>query len=178
MGEGRKRSWGSDPGATDRPTGRRLSVPEAADALGISADAVRSRIKRGTLQTEREGGRVFVVLGAGEATARAQPTNAQGATDPPTDQAADDLREQVRYLREQLRREQDAHEQTRRLLGGALERIPAIEASEAPEAPRTPETATEKPEGTPPRSDSPGPQSEATAPRRGLAKLWRRWFDG
>ena len=114
MGEGRRE--GGDRGAPDQPTdptGRRLTVPEAARTLGISADAVRSRIKRGTLATEREGGRVFVVLGASFATDRARPTNAQAASDQPTDHAAGDdlLRQQMQAriddLREQLRREQE-----------------------------------------------------------------------
>ena len=50
---------------TDRPgsTDQRLTVPEAAELLGITAEAVRMRIKRGTLHSERRDGRVFVVLG-------------------------------------------------------------------------------------------------------------------
>ena len=159
MGEGRRGD--SDRGATDRPTGRRLPVPEAAEALSITADAVRSRIKRGTLHAEREGGRVFVVL---------------GATDPPTD-PTDDLREQVRYLRDQLRREQDAHEQTRRLLGGALERIPAIEAPQ--DQPESPQTVEEEPGGSP-RPDAAGPQTATDSPPASdIARpWWRRIFGG
>jgi hypothetical protein len=40
----------------DRTTDRmlRLTVPEAAGAMGISAEAVRQRIKRGTLTTEKD----------------------------------------------------------------------------------------------------------------------------
>jgi len=40
----------------------RLSVDAAATRLGISPDAVRSRIKRGTLWAVRRNGRVQVVL--------------------------------------------------------------------------------------------------------------------
>lgn len=146
-------------------------MPEAAEALGISADAVRSRIKRDTLETEREGGRVFVVLGA---TDQAQPTNAQDATDQPiTGAAADDLREQIRYLREQLRREQDAHAEARRIIAGLVQRVPAIEApqDQPPEARDAPETAREEPGDAPPRSNAPGPQEGAE--RR---PWWRRVF--
>ena len=136
---------GDDWGATDHTD--RMTVREAADRLGITQDAVRSRIKRGTLASGHEGGRVYVLVGD------------QGASDQPTDygdQSAarvDDLREQVAYLRDQLRREQDAHAEARRLLAGALERIPAIEAPESAASPgptytpmdrgEAPETGTE-----------------------------------
>lgn len=41
---------------------RRLTVAEAADALGITETAVRQRIGRATLPTERADGRVYVLL--------------------------------------------------------------------------------------------------------------------
>ena len=153
------------PGPTDQGTGqapgRRLTVPEAASALGISADAVRSRIKRETLETVREGGRVYVVLGGPD---RAQPTNRPGATDQPTD----DLREQVRYLREQLRREQEAHAEARRIIAGLVQRVPAIEApSDAPGPPSGGED-------TPGRGDD-IPDRPAGPERR---PWWRRMFGG
>ncbi len=40
----------------------RLSVDAAAERLGITPDAVRSRIKRGTLWAVRRDGRVQVVI--------------------------------------------------------------------------------------------------------------------
>jgi hypothetical protein len=84
-------------------------------------------------------------------------------------QADDDLREQVRYLREQLRREQDAHAEARRIIAGLVQRIPELEAPREAEARETPETATAETEGTSPRSDAPGPQTGAQ--RR---PWWRR----
>jgi hypothetical protein len=151
--------------------------------LGISADAVRSRIKRGTLTTVREGGRVFVVLGGPD---RAQPTNRPGATDQPTD----DLREQVRYLREQLRREQEAHAEARRIIAGLVQRVPAIEApQEARESPVSPgpsDTPTPAPEeaqeaAEPPRDRTNRLQQELLETRQLLEDersrpWWRRWF--
>src|SRR5438045_754354 len=40
----------------------RMTVPEAATHLGISAEAVRARIHRGTLQHTKEEGSVYVLL--------------------------------------------------------------------------------------------------------------------
>jgi hypothetical protein len=64
---------GEDPGRNTRQV---LSVPEAADALGVTVDAVRSRIKRGTIAHERQGGRVYVSLNADRPgqVATSQPT--------------------------------------------------------------------------------------------------------
>jgi hypothetical protein len=42
---------------------QRLTVPEAADALGVTPEAVRTRIQRGTLRSVRERGREFVLFG-------------------------------------------------------------------------------------------------------------------
>src|SRR5829696_6819516 len=65
MGEGR---------ADEPQTNQRLTVAQAATTLGITEGAVRSRIKRGTLRTAKEGGTVFVLLG-GSTSAANQPTN-------------------------------------------------------------------------------------------------------
>jgi hypothetical protein len=53
-----------------RGTRRRLTVQDAADALGVTVDAVRSRVKRGTIAHERESGRVYVLLGGDESHPR------------------------------------------------------------------------------------------------------------
>jgi predicted nucleotidyltransferase len=41
---------------------RRLNAQEAAEALGVSVDAVRMRVRRGTLDSEHENGRLYVWL--------------------------------------------------------------------------------------------------------------------
>ena len=58
MGDGRTDEPRDEPQADQR-----LIVAQAADALDITEGAVRSRIKRGTLPTVKEGGTVYVVLG-------------------------------------------------------------------------------------------------------------------
>ena len=56
---------------------RRVSVAEAAEVLGTTVEGVRGRIKRGTLEVEREGERVFVLLPADQSTDRARPADDQ-----------------------------------------------------------------------------------------------------
>jgi hypothetical protein len=119
-------------------------VAEAADALGITVDAVRSRVKRGTIDHERKGGRVYVLLGADES----RPGHDQD-TDQVSDQGAreseDRTAELITTLREQLQAERQAHAEARRLLAAALERIPPqLEApSEARESDVSPEPTGE-----------------------------------
>lgn len=80
----------------------RLTVPQAAARLGMTEAAVRGRIKRRTLRSERESGTVYVLLEGDEPT-----INRDEPTGQPTDQyeRIEDLHEQVAYLREQLDRE-------------------------------------------------------------------------
>jgi hypothetical protein len=119
-------------------------VAEAADALGITVDAVRSRVKRGTIDHERKGGRVYVLLGADEA----RPGHDQD-TDQVSDQGAreseDRTAELITTLREQLQAERQSHAEARRLLAAALERIPPqlVAPSEVRESDVSPEPTGE-----------------------------------
>ena len=65
------------------------TVPEAAEILGISHEAVRARLKRGTLLREDIEGKVYVRLAAG-LDERPDKTDKSPA-DQPTDQLADQL---------------------------------------------------------------------------------------
>ena len=150
MGEGR----------TDRPGPyqQRLTVRDAAKVLGISEGAVRMRIKRGTLPSTREGGRLYVLL------------NIDPTADPerPHDRTHDRTSELIATLREQLEAERQAHAEARRLLMAALERIPP--QLEAPSETReSPQTATEGQSGT---TAPPEPQEGVRRP------WWQRWFGG
>jgi hypothetical protein len=155
-----------DPGPDTR---RRLSAAEAADTLGITVDAVRSRVKRGTIDHVRVGGRVYVLLGDDESRpGRNQHTDQVGdqRTRAPEDRTA----ELIATLREQLQAERQAHAEARRLLAAALERIPAIEApAETPEAS---ETLEEEPERAEPHPATGGAQEGVQRP------WWRRIIGG
>src|SRR5215218_10783138 len=93
---------------TDRPepNQRRATVAEAAVLLGISEGAVRMRVKRGTLPSTREGGRLYVLL------------NVDPTPEPerPHDGTHDRTSELIDTLREQLEAERQAHAEARRLL--------------------------------------------------------------
>jgi hypothetical protein len=133
----------------------RLTVAQAAASLGITEGAVRSRIKRGTLPTAKEGGTVFVLLGGGTSQAN-QPPNI-GVPGDQSDLIAS-LQDQIRYLREQLDAEREARTEERRrhdtIVAQLTSRIPSIEAPQ--EDSEAAETAEEGPERAEPRSATGG----------------------
>jgi hypothetical protein len=124
---------------TGRDLDRALTVADAASALGITQDAVRKRIRRGTIQSEKdESGRIYVYVPASETVHKTD----QDTSQPPSDSAAliSAKDETIAALRDQLEAERQAHAEARRIIAGLVERIPAIEApSEARESPQTAE---------------------------------------
>jgi hypothetical protein len=129
---------------TDQPTNRRVTVAEAATLLGLSEEAVRSRLKRGTLRKEKASdGTVLVVLGAeGSSLGYGRPTSGQ-PTDPSTQiELVEALRDQASFLRQQLEQEREANRENRRIIAGLVQRVPELEA--APEPRESLETATEE----------------------------------
>ncbi len=156
---------------------QRLTVAQAAARLGITEGAVRSRIKRGTLPTTREGGAVFVLLGGGTSQANQSPYR-----DKPTDQQpglVEELRDRVASLERQLERHGDETERLHQIIGRLTqtnaEQARAIGAIEAPAAEgptEDAETVEEAPEGTSPRSAAGDAQEAAQRP------WWRRMFGG
>jgi hypothetical protein len=172
-------------GRTGEPqANQRLTVAQAAASLGITEGAVRSRIKRGTLTTTKEGGAVFVLLGDGTSQAN-QPTN----TDVPDDQFVAQLLDRVASLERQLERREDETERLHQIIGGLAQAnaeqartIRAIEAPrEAGEA-EDAETVEEEPEAPvspgPTETPTPAPEEIQTPTQRpqggGLRGLRRR----
>jgi hypothetical protein len=155
----------------------RLTVSEAAGVMGISAEAVRQRIKRGTITTERDAsGNVFVLLAAEQADSthtNADRMRPNGDRSHDSTELVEELRDRVRSLETQLSEERTANRENRRLLAAALERIPAIEAPQEtpPEARDSDLTPFEKAaKGDTPPGDTGQPRAERS--------WWQRWFGG
>jgi hypothetical protein len=118
------------------------------------------RVKRGTLPSTRDGGRLYVLL------------NIDPTPEPerPHDGTHDRTSELIDTLREQLEAERQAHAEARRLLAAALERIPALEApSDDRESPQTVEEE--------PQSAEPHPAT-GEAQESVQRQWWRRFFGG
>jgi hypothetical protein len=146
----------------------RLIVPEAARQLGISPEAVRNRLSRGTLKSVKEGGTVYVLLEA---------DRLRHTTDIPTDRPDDipqplveEMRGRIESLERQLEQANERDRENRRIIAALTSRIPAIEApSDEPGSP----DAVDKQQGRgQPRSDAPGPQEGVRRP------WWRRIIGG
>jgi len=120
--------------------------------LGVTAEAIRGRIRRKTISFERAGGRVYVLL----------PDEQQ------TEQTTDHTEELIRTLQEQLEQANERDRENRRIIAALTSRIPAIEAPS--EARESPETAAEASEGREPPPDRPGAQEGVQRP------WWRRVF--
>jgi hypothetical protein len=158
---------------------RRVHLSEAAEILGVSKEAVRMRVKRGTLRSEKgEDGRVYVWVNVNP---DADPTavHPQGKVEP--------YRELIEELRDRVRSLEDANRENRRIIAALTQRIPEIEAPPAQEPPGGPrEEATEQPGRVEPQTPLEGaregsenrPRDTAEFPMRGsLARpWWRRVF--
>jgi hypothetical protein len=96
-------------------TRRRLGLRGAAQVLGTSVEAVRKRIARGRLESEKADGKIYVWL-------------EDGAPQSNTDALISSKEETIALLREQLEAERQAHAEARRIIAGLVERVPALQA--------------------------------------------------
>src|SRR5215207_4755020 len=106
-----------------RTSSSRVSVYDAAQVMGVTVDAIRKRISRGTIPHERdEDGRVWVLLD----TDQGPTSKVQDTDQPQSDSAAlmSEMRDRIASLERQLEQERQANSEHRRLLAAALERIP------------------------------------------------------
>lgn len=165
----------------------RVTVQEAARHLGVSEQAIRKRVKRGTMESDKEeDGRVYVYLDSVVDDVQDEVPN------PNKDALISEMHSRIESLERQLERAEERERENRRLLAAALERIPAIEppraeAESPPESREWPETAASVSYGTSPEAaeeslhhapyDSPGTPKEAeeSLHRR---SWWQRWFGG
>ncbi len=159
---------------------QRATLSEAAELLGISKGAVRQRVRRGTLRSDKgEDGRVYVYV---DPTADAVSGPSVGD---PRDALIAELQDRVRSL-------EDANRENRRIIAGLVQRVPAIEAPqeprESPESPGPSDTPTPAPEeaqeaAEPPRDRTNRLQQELLETRQLLEDersrpWWRRMFGG
>ena len=145
-------------GQQDRPQDvlDRLTVAQAAHRLGVTQDAVRKRIARGTIRHEKDHeGRIFVYLDTFESESKTD-------QDANQDKYTRSLEDQIDFLRRELERKDT-------IIMSLTQRIPELEASPEPREGHV--TASEEAaEGT-----TAPPEQEEPSQRR---SWWREFFFG
>ena len=188
---------------TEPPT-RRVTVAEAARLLGTSAEAVRMRVKRGSLRSTKIKNTVYVLLSPEQTRPNQGQTrggigSAANQTSEQTTNQTDDrtvliesLRSQVEFLQEELKRREEVHvEENRRkdtIIAQLTQHIPELEPpKEARQEPREGHvTASESPTASSrewPRGHDEGEtygtsaqEAEDSLQRRSERSWWRRFF--
>ena len=143
------------------------SIPEAARSLGISEEAVRGRIKRGTLKSVKVGGRTHALLDADQMRPDDDRTDAPTSGGSEYSVLTSALEARIESLERQLEAEREANRENRHIIAALTNRIPQLEAPS--EARESPETAAEGEEVVEhhPRTEEPGRRS-----------FWARLFGG
>jgi hypothetical protein len=157
-------------------------VAEAAEMLGITAEAVRTRIKRRKLDSVKEpdapGGTVYVLLPPDQTGPNIDPT--MKGQDQTLDQTGllEELRDRVRYLERQVEEEREARRRADTILAQLSraneEQARTIRAIEAPDSGATepreaPERGTDEQQGRGPIPEDTSPQTPSERP------WWRFW---
>jgi hypothetical protein len=146
----------------ERRSERRVHLSEAAALLGVSKDAVRMRVKRGTLPSEKgEDGRVYVWVND-------NPDDDQNTVHP--EKQVEAWRELIDELRDRVRSLEEANRENRRIIAVLTQRIPELEAPASPEPRESPEMASE---AAPDTSWTPEPETPTER-----VPWWRRMFGG
>jgi excisionase family DNA binding protein len=155
--------------AQDAGQDERRTVAEAAEQLGISKEAVRKRISRKTLRSDRDAdGTVYVyVPPSGTLSGTASATGDR-------DLLYQEQRERIAYLERQVEEEREARRRADTLLARLMDRVPELEApSDTDSGPRSGPEGPEQGGQGQGRGDA--PQQPETAPER---PWWRRMFGG
>jgi predicted ArsR family transcriptional regulator len=137
----------------------RVTVQEAARRLGISESGVRKRVKRRQLDSTNEGGRVYIYLDTA-------PTEADPVPDSVPDKYVASLEDQVEFLRDQVRRQQE-------IIGQQALTMRQLTAGEPQEPRESPTPSPRASGGTTPQPER--EEAEEPAQRR---PWWRGWFGG
>ncbi len=120
----------------------RVTIAEAADRLGVTRDAVRKRIKRGSIEWERDpGGETYVFVDASATDEDASAT----VGDTSGHALFDRMAGEIDYLRQQLEVWQEEARRKDHIIAALTDRIPELEAPR--ETREAPEAASEESEG-------------------------------
>jgi hypothetical protein len=181
-------------------SGARMTVEEAARALGIKEESVRKRVRRGKMLSEKdEDGRLYVYLDRTETTRSERPVRPEDTYDDPyVDESSNLTRElikskdeTIRILQDQLQKELEARRRADTIIAQLTQtdlahpqRIPALEVSqvdeEAIQGAAESAAGVSRQSGTGDPLGAVRPRDTAEFPVRGslTRPWWRRAFGG
>ena len=143
-----------------QPSGRRVTMQEAAAELGLTVEAIRKRVQRGSMRSDKgEDGRRYVYLDESHNEVRVE------ASEEPL---VEELRDRVSSLEKMLEEEREARTEERRrhdtLMAQLMQRIPELEppGSATQESRESPLRAEESPQGLTPTEPGDGPQKPSS----------------
>jgi excisionase family DNA binding protein len=111
----------------------RVTVEDAARLLGVTVDAVRKRIERGSLRSEKVGATRYVFLDPD----RTKPDTDMSSPDSDLTDKVTILKEHVQFLRRELEVWQEEARRKDHIIAALTERIPELEpARDIPSEPR------------------------------------------
>jgi hypothetical protein len=148
----------------------RVTVREAALRLGVSEGAIRKRVDRGTLRSEKgDDGRVYVYLPAGEDTGEVTSTTLESNV------LISEMRDQIEFLRRELERKDTILMNMTEAMKSLTPATPEPPEEAASEPRRSPEAASGEPYGTSPQEaeESLQRRSERDPSKR---SWWRKFF--
>src|SRR5215218_5423237 len=142
-----------------QPSGRLVTMQEAADELGLTVEAIRKRVQRGTMESDKgEDGRRYAYLDESHTEAQVE------ASEEPL---VEELRDRVSSLEKMLEEEREARTEERRrhdtLMAQLMQRIPELEPPST--EPRESDLSASEGEPTPtPAEPRPGPEAGVGRP--------------
>jgi excisionase family DNA binding protein len=152
-----------------RMTSQRLTVQEAAEVLGTSVDAVRMRVRRGTLESEKDpDGRVHVWVNDDSTETRPRLYGEPSTLISAKDETINVLSKQLESEREARRRADTIIAQLTQANAALAARVPELESPQ--KSSEAAETVKDEPEKTSLRSNVGEAEEGAQRP------WWRRVF--
>ena len=162
---------------TVRKTGRREDVKGAAEALGVTVEAVRKRISRGTLRSEKgPDGTRYVWLDerpdANQAHDGAGPDSRADAVIDAKEETIGELRERVAQLSRILETRDEELRRKDTIIMQMAQRVPELPLAPSKKLRDAPETDAEAQEGVEPRSGTVGAQEGTQEPEETARRPW------
>ena len=155
----------------------RLSVAEAAEALGVTRDAIHKRIHRGSIEYEKgEDGRFYVYVDTStQELDSSMDTSKDESRVEALERLIDNQQDRIAFLERVLEEEREARTEERRrhdtLMAQLMQRIPELEppaSSEPRESPVSPGSTRIPTDGTG------GPQTATEQPSEERRGFWSR----